>query len=166
MGQLRWTRASAFDLLEALDDGGRPMRWRRSWFGKMARQVSEGAAVTCRDADGRLVLVTGLYPEDGHAEAWFWAGPALRANLLPAVRQWRRIFDTAAVEAAPIEVRAFVHPKGVAGAKLASWLGFDRVGLDETGPVPLVEFRRKVERDAGDQAVLRDANLGREAPSA
>ncbi len=137
--------ARPLDLLEALDDhgGGRAVRTRTS-FGRFARQVEGGAAVTVRTVAGELVAVAGLYPDDPNgAEGWFAAGPALRGSLLATVRLLRRTLDLAGAEASPLLVSVYLHPRGVAGARLARWLGFQAVGITDTAIGRLATFRRR-----------------------
>lgn len=141
------TEASAFDMLEALTDAGRRGRFTRQRFGEMARQVSEGAALTLRDQTGELVAVIGLWPEADHAEAWLAVGPAFRRNLLTALRATRRALESVAEASGTEEVRVYVRaPVGprerVAGARMAAWLGFDRAGEEATPLGAVTVFRR------------------------
>lgn len=139
--------ASAFDMLEALGpDGGRP-RLTRQRFGEMARQVAEGVAVTLRDDAGVLVCVVGLWPEADHAEAWLADGPAFRANLRGALRAARALLESVAEGGGCDQVRAYVHtPAGadrVAGARMAAWLGFRRIGEEAARHGPVAVFSRE-----------------------
>ncbi len=140
------TMASAFDLLEALDDGGGRPRVTRARFGDLSRQVSEGVALTIRDQGGRLVAVVGLWPEADHAEAWLAAGPGLRPNLKSAMVTIREALVGIAEATAPQTVRAYVRGEGraarVAGARLASWLGFDVIGTEAMPFGPVTVFER------------------------
>lgn len=140
--------ASGLDFLEALDDAGAVVIWRQQRiFGLRCRQVEGGAAVTLRDAAGALVCIVGLYADDaGAAEAWFAAGPAMRANLLAAVRRARALLDQVGTAAAPVTARAYVRPEGVAGARLARWLGFADAGLQDTALGRLRRFERRFEK--------------------
>lgn len=145
-------QASAFDMLEALNDSGARSKLTRARFGEMARQVSEGAAITLRDDAGVLIAVAGLWPEADHAEAWLAVGPAFRANLLPALRQLRLSMGEIAQAAGVEEVRAYVRPMGgerVAGARMAAWLGLEPAGEDET-PIGRVLVYRRVYGAADD----------------
>lgn len=126
--------ARALDLLEALDDEGRPVGLRgRRTFGLLARQVEGGTAVTVRDGEGRLCLVVGIYAgELGEAEAWFAAGVGLQAALLPSLRIARQVLEFVGAQAAPVEVIAYTA--GVAGARLAAWFGFRTQSVDDDAP--------------------------------
>lgn len=139
--ELQIAEASAFDLLETVDDQGAPLRLRRTHFGKLARQVSQGATVSIRDARGQLVIVAGLWPENDHAEAWFAAGPAAARRLVPALRLLRRLMDFACREARVREVRTYTAPDGVAGARIAAVLGFEAQGLIDGGATRLFARR-------------------------
>lgn len=160
---LRVSTASAFDMLETLSDAGGRSRFTRMRFGEMARQVSEGAALTFRDAgDGALVCVVGLWPEDDHAEAWLAGGPALRAHLRSALDRAAEALETVAGAAGPLEVRAYVRASlsdRVAGARMASWLGFDRIGEEATRLGPVAVFSRAFpggsDHGQHDKALLR-----------
>lgn len=148
MGQLTVIEASAFDLLEALDDMGGKARFTRLRFGQMARQVSEGPALTFRDADGLLVCVAGLWPEADHVEAWLAVGPAFRRRFRTALGQVEEAMVVMAAAVAPVEVRAFVRftsPRRdrVAGARMATWLGFERTGEEATPGGPVDVFTRR-----------------------
>lgn len=134
MGRLRLAEASALDFTETLDDRGQPTAgMRRRLFGRYARMVFGGTGIAIRTADGRLCLVAGLYPEAaGYLEAWFAAGPALRSNLLPAMRLCRRMLVMAAGNAAPVEVRCYLAPESVAAPRLAAWFGFINGGAEVT----------------------------------
>lgn len=150
MGLMRVAEASAFDLLEALDDQGRPARFTRSRFGEASRQVAEGAAYTIRDPHGRLAAVAGLWPEADHLEAWLAAGPALGSALRPTLAAIRSLLDAAGPAAGLAEARAYVAiparpAKRVAGARLAAWLGFKGVGVAETPVGPMQMFIRRFE---------------------
>lgn len=134
MGLLSVEPASALDMLETVDDDAGRAHWRRKSFAKMARQVAASAAVTIRDQQGRLVLVAGLWPEAGYLEAWFAAGPALRANLRGGLRRLGRALAVATADQGPVEVRAFIHPDSVAGARIAAWLGLSPIG-EERSPI-------------------------------
>jgi hypothetical protein len=148
VGQLSVAEASAFDLLETLDDMGGKARFTRLRFGQMARQVSEGAALTFRDADGLLVCVAGLWPEPGHVEAWLAVGPAFRRRFRSALDQVEDALVCMACANAPVEVRAYVRftaPRRdrVAGARMATWLGFERTGEEATPVGPVDVFVRR-----------------------
>lgn len=148
------TQASAFDMLECARDTGGRERFTRSRFGEMARQVSEGASMTLREPGGRLIAVVGLWPEADHAEAWLAIGPAFRANLLAALREIRSSMDQVAVAAGVSEVRAYVRAAvgaRVAGARMASWLGFEPAGTEQlpTGTVQIFTRRYGAETDGG-----------------
>jgi hypothetical protein len=137
--------ASGLDFLEAYE-GRDVVVWRQRWrFGIYCRQVAGGASATLRDEAGRLACIVGLWadPFNGEAEAWFVVGPALRANLTAAVRGMRRLLDAVGAEAAPLTVRAYVLPGGVAGARLAGWLGFAEDGEEATGLGPMRRFTRR-----------------------
>nr|WP_312054884.1 hypothetical protein [Brevundimonas diminuta] len=138
--------ASAFDMLETLTDAGRIGRFTRQRFGEMARQVSEGAAFTLRDGEGRLIAVAGLWPEADHAEAWLAVGPAFRANLRGAMRQLGALLTGVAEGSGTQEVRLYVaKAKGaerVAGGRLAAWSGFIRSGEEATPLGPVEVYRR------------------------
>jgi len=144
VGGLTVSEASAFDMLEAPGDAGRRGVVTRRRFGEMARQVSEGAALTVRDAAGVLVCVMGLWPEADHAEAWLAVGPAMRANLRPALRLLDQALEAVAGGAGTGEVRVYVLGVGdrVAGARMAAGLGFDRIGEEATRLGPVAVFRR------------------------
>lgn len=139
--------ASGLDFLEALDGGGDVVIWRhRRRFGLHCRQVEGGAAITARDEGGRLVCIGGLYGlPHGEAEVWFAAGPAFKANALAAVRALRRYFTLIGQEAAPLTAIAYVRPEaeGVAGARLARWLGFEDDGLEQNGLGLMRRFIRR-----------------------
>lgn len=138
-------QASAFDMLESLSDSGGRARFTRLRFGEMARQVSEGAAITLRTDAGELVAIAGLWPEADHAEAWLAVGPAFKANLLRALRQLKRSMNEIASTAAVGEVRAYVRPTGngrVAGSRMAAWLGLEPAGAEETPIGRILVFRR------------------------
>lgn len=142
------TEASAFDLLETLDDMGARARFTRLRFGRMSRQVSEGAALTFRDADGLLVCVAGLWPEADHAEAWLAVGPAFRRRFRTALERIGVALVEMATAAGPMEVRAYVRstaprPDRVAGARMAAWLGFERTGSEATPCGPVEVFSRQ-----------------------
>lgn len=141
---LRVEEASAFDMLDALSDRGGRARVTGRRFGEMARQVSEGASLTLREDSGELVAVIGLWPEADHLEAWLAVGPAFRRNLRGALAAIEDALVFVACRNAPVEVRAYVQggPR-VAGARLASWLGFEGGEAEATpiGPVPV--FRRR-----------------------
>jgi len=126
--------ASPFDFADVVgDDGWGGGVHRRRDFGRYARQVSEGVALTVREAEtGRLALVVGIWPEEGYGEVWFGAGPALRDRLLPTLRLARGALAEVMAEAAPMELRCFIHPDSVAGARLASWFGFSAAGTRAT----------------------------------
>jgi len=126
--ELRLADASALDFAEVLDDLGRPQVVRRRYLAQMAVQIAGGAAMTIRDRDGALCLVAGLWPEDGYAEAWFGAGPALKAHLRPVLRLVDRALRIVTLEAQVSEVRCFIHPQSVAGARLAALCGFEALG--------------------------------------
>lgn len=136
--------ASAFDLLEALDDHGGRGRVTRARFGDLARQVSEGVALTIRAHHGLLVAVVGLWPEADHAEAWLAAGPGLKRNLRSGLVRMDAALVAIASETAPQIVRAYVRSGAgrVAGARLASWLGFDVIGTEATPFGPVTVFER------------------------
>lgn len=136
-------RASAFDMLEALDDQGRRPRLTRQRFGEMARQVSEGPSVTLRDEAGRLAVVAGLWPEADHWEAWFAVGPAFRPNLRRALGQLEHLLTVVAGSGESAEVRVYVRPGDrVAGKRMASWLGFTTVGIEGSPIGPVEVFTR------------------------
>lgn len=143
---LRVEQASAFDMLDTLSDRGGRHRMTRQRFGEMARQVSGGASLALREEGGALVAVIGLWPEGDHLEAWLAVGPAFRRNLRGAMRAIEDALIFVACREGPIEVRAYV-PAGagprVAGARLATWLGFEGGEAEATpiGPVPV--FRRQ-----------------------
>lgn len=135
---LRVEAASAFDMLEALGDDGGRARLTRQRFGQMARQVSEGAAMTLRDDAGRLVCVIGLWPEADHAEAWLAIGPGFRDQALGALRIAGRMMAGVCADAGVAVVRTYVElgwtvPERVAGLRMAAWLGFTRVGTEAVG---------------------------------
>lgn len=145
---LRVSEASAFDLLETLDDMGGRARFTRLRFGQMARQVSEGAALTFRDDDGLLVCVAGLWPEPDHVEAWLAVGPAFRRRFRSALDQVEAALVEMAEAVSPVEVRAcvrFTAPRRdrVAGARMATWLGFERTGEEMTPVGPVDVFSRR-----------------------
>lgn len=141
---LRVEEASAFDMLDAMSDRGGRMRLTGRRFGEMARQVSAGASLTIREEGGALVAVVGLWPEADHLEAWLATGPAFRRNLRGALSAIEDALVFFACRAAPVQVRAYVVGSGprVAGARLATWLGFEGGEPEATpvGPVPV--FRR------------------------
>jgi hypothetical protein len=142
------TEARALDLLEVLDDAGRPnSRMTRPRFGLAARQVAGGVAVTVRAEDGRLCLVAGLYPEDGadSAELWFAAGPGLKDNLVAALRAGAKALQAVGEAAAPLTVKAYVRPGRVAGERLARWLRLGDEGVIDTELGPLSVFTRRFE---------------------
>lgn len=142
--------ASAFDLLEALDDMGGRSRITRWRFGLMARQVSEGCATTWRDADGALVCVAGLWPAGDHLEAWLAIGPAFRANLRPARRAVEARLAVLIGELGPVEVRAYVKPgERVAGARMARWWGLESTGTEATPIGPVEVFSRRFQHPDG-----------------
>lgn len=148
MAQLTVSEASAFDLLETLDDMGGRARFTRLRFGQMSRQVSEGAALTFRDHDGLLVCVAGLWPEPDHLEAWLAVGPAFRRRFRSALDQIEDALVWLACKNAPVEVRAYVRftaPRRdrVAGARMATWLGFERTGEEATPAGPVDVFSRR-----------------------
>ena len=141
--------ASGLDFLETLgDDGGVVVLRHRRHFGLHCRQVDGGAAITARDETGRLVCIGGLYDTPagaGYAEAWFAAGAGFRANAVAAVRALRRYFETIGREAAPLTAVAYVRPEGVAGERLAAWLGFEDDGLEQTAFGLMRRFIRRFE---------------------
>ena len=132
MALIHLAEARATDLLEALGDSGAGAGVRtRTAFGRLARQVEGGVAVTVRSADGRLAAVAGLWPDPDQpdeAEAWFAAGPALRGVLLATLRALGGVLGLAGAEAAPLTVRAYIHPASVAGGRLAARLGLSAEG--------------------------------------
>jgi hypothetical protein len=136
--------ASALDFLEALNDSGagRSVRLRRQ-FGWLARQVAEGVSVTIRTGDGELCMIAGLFPEAGEAEAWFAAGPALKANLKGAFRLWRELFEAVGQEVAPLTVRVYLAPDSVAGVRFAAWFGFQAEGVRVTPIGPVETWTRR-----------------------
>lgn len=140
---LRWKPAEIRDVLEAVDGEGRPQVWRRSWYGFAARQLTMSEAMTCRDAAGRMVMVTGLAAWPDHWEGWMYAGPGLRPNLLAALRDWRAVLDRQLIAREGTEVRAYVVQGGVAGRRLAAWLGFEDAGDDPHEPDVFRVFRRR-----------------------
>ncbi|HZL00480.1 MAG TPA: hypothetical protein VFC47_11335 [Caulobacteraceae bacterium] len=130
--RLTVAHASAFDFEDALtDDGERPVAMNRPLFALFARQVSTGCAFTMRDGAGRLVMIAGLYPIEGRAEAWWAVGPAMRANLRAGLRIWLDLLLAVAQDVAPIEVRAHIAARSVAGAAMARWCGFTEAGHAE-----------------------------------
>lgn len=137
--------ASAFDLLETLDDMGGRARFTRWRFGLMARQLAGSRALTWRDAGGTLVCVAGLWPEDDHLEAWLAVGPAFRRRFRSALTEVEDAMLFMACANAPVDVRVCVRPgERVAGARMARWLGFEPIGT-EALPVGTVEvFQRHV----------------------
>lgn len=137
--------ASGLDFLEACE-GRDVVVWRQRWrFGVYCRQVAGGASATLRTEAGALVCIIGLWsdPFNGEAEGWFVVGPALRPNFITAVRGMKRLLDTVGAEAAPLTVRAHVRQDGVAGARLAGWLGFHDAGLEETRLGVVRRFERE-----------------------
>jgi hypothetical protein len=144
MEGLSLAAASPLDFAEALDDGGAPAPgMRRRLFGRYARMVAGGPGVTLRDRAGRLVLSAGLYRDTAHLEAWFAAGPALRANLVPALRIARRLMAMAASHEELPLVKCFISPKSVAGARLAAVCGFVSAGTEETPLGPCEVWTRR-----------------------
>lgn len=137
--------ASGLDFLEALSEDGSVVIWRqRRVLGLRCRQVLGGAALTARDATGRLVCIGGLYAAPGgEAEVWFAPGPAFKANAFAAVRALSRYFEIIAETAAPLTAVAYIRPEGVAGARLARWLGFEDTGPFETALGPARRFIRR-----------------------
>lgn len=138
--------ARPLDFLEALDDTGRqPLRWTKLHFARIAEQINLGTGVTIRAQDGRLALMAGLFPdEDGlTTEAWFAAGPALRANFRTAMTAARRLLDEIGPDLAPLRIVAFIHPDSVAGSRLAAWFGFRADGVGETWRGPLERWTRR-----------------------
>lgn len=136
---LRVERASAFDLLETLDDLGGKARVTRMRFGLMARQVAGGPCVAVREASGLLVLVAGLWPEADHREAWLATGPAFRRNLRGALG----LLDALAEAEGPGEVRVYVRRGDrVAGARMARWSGFEMTGTEGSPLGPVDVFSR------------------------
>lgn len=149
--ELAWAPASAFDLLEAVDDRGRATRWTRGRFGDMAAQVAGSWAVTVREVEtGALVCVAGLWPEADHLEVWLAVGPAMRRRLRPALRVLGAHLERLG-RAAGGEVRLHVRPgpagDRVAGARLAAWSGFRRDGEAATPLGPVAVWRRSFVRD-------------------
>lgn len=144
MAQLSLAAVRAVDFLEALDvTGTRPTVRDRRRFAVLARQVAGSSGVAIRDPDGELVLVMGLWGQDGdRAEAWFAPGPALRANLRAGLRLAREIFDGVGADAAPLTVEVLLHPSGVAGARLAARFGFMARGVAETALGPMQTWER------------------------
>lgn len=124
------TEATVFDLLETVDNEGRPLRTSRRMFGLLARQVAGSMAVTARDGQGRLAAVAGLWPEVDHVEAWFAAGPAFSHA---ACRALRRALLAVAGDGELGEIRAYLHPSSVAGQRLAAVFGFIPAG-ETDGP--------------------------------
>lgn len=147
MEKLTLSPASAFDMLETLAPNGGRARVTRQRFGEMARQVAEGVAVTVRDPNGVLVCVIGLWPEPDHAEAWLAVGPAFRDNLLPALRVTRQTLEAIAAEGGCEQVLAYVRLPAtvgrVAGERMAAWLGFRRIGTEDTRLGPVSVFSRE-----------------------
>jgi hypothetical protein len=137
--------ARPLDFLEALDVDGRRFIRNRRTFGLHARQVAGSEALTVRAADGRLCAIAGLYHDpSGEAEAWLAVGEALSAHLLPVLRLLRRAAE--AVSAANPEgltAVAYIHPRSVAGDRLAAWLGFEAEGVSETPLGRLNTWRRR-----------------------
>jgi hypothetical protein len=123
------------DFLEALGDDGGVVTWRqRRHVGLFARQAAGGAALAARTAAGELVCLGGVYAgPDGDGEAWFAAGAAFKAHTVAGVRALRSYFEVIGDGCAPLTVVALVRPEGVAGARLARWLGFEDDGPRETG---------------------------------
>lgn len=139
--------ARALDWLETLGDDGRVSGGvGRRLFGVLARQVAGGVAVTWRDAgDGRLAAMAGVYPNPewpNFAEAWFAVGPAMRPNLRGALTAMAGTLEMVGIEAAPVTVRALIEPRGVAGPRLATWLGFSAAGSVTTGAGTYDSFER------------------------
>lgn len=146
-GGLIAREASAFDLLEALDDLGGRARVTRMRFGQMARQVSAGPSVAIREASGLLVAVAGLWPEVDHRELWMATGPAFRRNLRGGLVALDAHLTAAGEVTGGGEVRVYVragdHSGGrVAGARMAGWLGFDRIGAVGSPLGPVEVFSR------------------------
>lgn len=151
MGQLTVGAASAFDMLEAVGDDGFGQRVTRQRFGEMARQVTDGAAFTIRDAAGGLVCVMGLWPEPDHAEAWLAVGASMRANLRPALGLMAGYLEAVARAAGVDEVRTYVRLVGradragsrVAGCRMAAWLGFEWIGTEASAAGVVAVFSRR-----------------------
>jgi hypothetical protein len=132
------------DFLEALDDTGRrPAARTRAHFGLYARQVTGGPSLAVVTWSGDLVALAGLYPDGQDAEAWFAPGPAMEANLWPALALMRRALARLAVEANGLTARAYIHPRSVAGAAVARLLGFQAAGEVETPIGRLASFSRR-----------------------
>lgn len=139
--------ASAFDMLEVLDDCGRRPRFTRARFGEAARQVAGSEAVAIR-AGEHLSAVVGLWPEGDHLEAWLAVGPAFRPNLRGTMALALALLETQAALVGRVEVRAWIQPGDrVAGARLAAWLGFVGAGEEETPIGPMQVFRRRFEAE-------------------
>jgi len=143
--------ASAFDMLETLAPNGGRARVTRQRFGEMARQVAEGVAVTVREPGGRLVCVIGLWPEPDHAEAWLAVGPGFREHLRAGLRATRETLEAIAAEGGCDRVLTYVRepsgggdrPGRVAGARMAAWLGFRRIGTEDTRLGSVAVFSRE-----------------------
>ena len=142
--RLTVSSASVFDFGETLSDKGLPWRRPRRIMAHMARQVSEGLALTVRDRAGQLCLICGLWPEADYVEAWFAAGPGLPAQLRASVRLARRICEAAMIEAGLSEARAFIHPDSVAGARLAALFGFSAGEIVDHPLGPVQTFVRSL----------------------
>jgi hypothetical protein len=119
-------------------------RTRRA-YGAFARQATDGFGVAIRTADGELAAIVGLYPDGERVEAWFSPGPACRRRMLAVIRTMRQLLDGFAVQAAPrsVPVIAYIHPRSVAGARIAASLGFEAVGLTDSVLGPLQTFCRR-----------------------
>lgn len=129
--------ARALDFLEVLgDDGGAAICNRRT-FAVHARQIAGSAEAVAVRAGGELCAIVGVYPVEGELECWFATGPGLRANLLPVLRLVRR-----RLEVFPALV-AYIHPRSVAGDRLARWLGFEPCGCTDSPIGPLNTWRRR-----------------------
>jgi hypothetical protein len=126
-------RASPFDFLKSVDVSGRCWVRTRRTFGQQARVLAESAAVTLVTRAGELVAVVGIYlgPLSEVSEVWMAAGPALKANLLAALRHMAIFLEGVAIQLPGLELTAYVDPAGVAGDRLALMLGFEPTGLTD-----------------------------------
>lgn len=117
---------------------------RKREFGVMAHQLALSEALTVLSPADELVAIAGLFdgPDTAGVEAWFAAGPACARHLFALVRLLRQVLDEAAAMAPGLGVTLYEDPAGVAGARLARWLGFSEAGFTDSRIGRLRTWRR------------------------
>jgi hypothetical protein len=139
-------RAQPLDFLEVVDADGRPTVRNRRAFGLYARQIAVSEALTWRDAAGELVAIVGLYHDAGRGwwEGWLAAGPALRAQLRPLLKDLQQDLAALAPLLNPGEIVAYIAPESVAGGRMAKLLGFQPCDPTASPLGPLDTYRRSL----------------------